>query len=63
MQGNATWGVAENFRFLESFEFARKELGNLGRVLGFRVKVFGNVKPGDKYFGMSPGEDQVKNQR
>jgi len=49
--GNATWGVAENFRFLESFEFARQEIGKLGRVLGFRVKMFGNVKVGDKYFG------------
>jgi len=47
---NATWGVAENFRFLESFAYGRQEIEKLGRVLGFRVKVFNNVKAGDKYF-------------
>ena len=51
VQGGATWAVAENFRFLESFLFGRKEVEKLGRVLGFRVKMFGNVKPGGKYFG------------
>ena len=50
-KGGATWGVAENFRFLESFEFGAKEVQRLGRVLGFGVKVFGNVKRGGKYFG------------
>jgi len=49
VQGNATWAVAENFRFLESFEYGRQEVEKLGRILGFRVKVFGNVKAGDKY--------------
>lgn len=52
VEGGATWGVAENFRFLDSFVHAKKEIEKLGRVLGFRVKVFGNVKPGDRYFGM-----------
>ncbi|KAF4629173.1 hypothetical protein G7Y89_g8979 [Cudoniella acicularis] len=50
VKGGATWAVAENFRFLESFEFAKQEIGKLGRVLGFRVKVFGNVKPGGEIF-------------
>ncbi|KAG9235059.1 hypothetical protein BJ875DRAFT_375051 [Amylocarpus encephaloides] len=50
VKGGATWAVAENFRFLESFEFGRQEVAKLGRVLGFRVKMFGNVKPGGKYF-------------
>jgi len=50
VKGGATWGVAENFRFLESFEYARQEVRKLGRVLGFRVKSFGNVGAGDKYF-------------
>jgi predicted dehydrogenase len=49
----ATWSVAENFRFLNTFGFAKGEVGRLGRVLGFRVKVFANVKPGTKYFGRS----------
>ena len=51
VKGGATWGVAENFRFLESFEYGRQEVQKLGRVLNFRIKVFGNVKPGGKYFG------------
>ena len=51
VKGGATWGVAENFRFLDSFEYGRQEVQRLGRVLGFRVKVFGSVKKGEKYFG------------
>ena len=51
VKGGATWGVAENFRYLESFEYARQEVQKLGRVLGFRVKSFGNVAAGSKYFG------------
>lgn len=51
VKAGATWAVAENFRFLESFEFGRQEVLKLGRILGFRVKMFGNVKPGAKYFG------------
>lgn len=50
MKGGATWAVAENFRFLDSFEYARQEVQKLGKVLGFRIKMFGNVKPGGKYF-------------
>ena len=53
VKGGATWGVAENFRFLEIFEFGRQEVAKLGRILGFRVKMFSNVKPGGKYFGMT----------
>jgi predicted dehydrogenase len=51
VKGNATWAVAENFRFLESFEFGRQEVEKLGRILGFQIKIFKYVKPGDKYFG------------
>ncbi|KAF7929679.1 hypothetical protein BELL_0055g00150 [Botrytis elliptica] len=50
VKGGATWGVAENFRFLDSFIYARKEIEKLGRVLGFRMQFCGNVKPGMKYF-------------
>jgi predicted dehydrogenase len=48
----ATWGIAENFRFLEPFQFASQEIEKLGGVVGFRVKVFQHVKAGTKYFGM-----------
>jgi predicted dehydrogenase len=51
VKGGATWAVAENFRYLDSFEYARQELRKLGRVLGFSTKMFWNVKPGGKYFG------------
>jgi predicted dehydrogenase len=54
VKGGATWAVAENFRFLESFEYGRQEVEKLGRILGFSVKMFGNVKVGDKYFGTCP---------
>lgn len=50
--GTATWGVAENFRYLETFKLAREKVEGLGRVLGFRVKVFTLVKAGGKYFGV-----------
>jgi len=50
--GGATWAVAENFRYLQSFEYARHEIQRLGRILGFRVQMFGNVKAGGKYFGV-----------
>lgn len=48
----ATWGVAENFRFLAPFRFARREIEKLGGVVGFRIKVFQHVKAGTKYFGV-----------
>ncbi|PBP19031.1 oxidoreductase family protein [Diplocarpon rosae] len=49
VQRGATWAVAENFRFLDSFIFGREEVRKLGRVLGFTVKQAGYVKPGGKY--------------
>ena len=52
VKGNATWAVAENYRFLETYRFGAREIKRLGRILGFQVKVFGNVQPGDKYLGM-----------
>lgn len=52
VKNGATWGVAENFRFLDSFIYARQEVEKLGKVLGFRTKQAGNVKQGGKYFGM-----------
>lgn len=48
--GGARWAVAENFRFLDSFEYGRQEVRKLGKVLGFRIKMFANVQRGGKYF-------------
>ncbi|KAK2625157.1 hypothetical protein QTJ16_005526 [Diplocarpon rosae] len=50
VQKGATWAVAENFRFLDSLRCGREEVQKLGRVLGFKVKQAGHVKPGGKYF-------------
>ena len=47
-----TWAVAENFRYLNSFDHAQQEVQKLGRVLGFRVRLYGNVEAGSKYYGM-----------
>lgn len=46
-----TWSVAENFRYLASFEYARERVQKAGRLLGFRAKRYSMVK-GGKYFGM-----------
>ncbi|MCJ1479387.1 hypothetical protein MMC13_008072 [Lambiella insularis] len=45
-----TWSVAENFRYLNSFDHAQQEVQKLGRVLGFRVRQYANVKAGSKYY-------------
>jgi len=45
------WSVAENFRYLNSFDYAREQISRLGRVLGFTVKVYLRPEPGDKYLG------------
>lgn len=49
-KSKVTWSVAENFRFLESYEYAAQEVKKLGRILGFRVNVAALVNPGGKYF-------------
>ena len=46
-----TWSVAENFRYLNSFDYARDQVQNFGRVLGFRTQMYTNVQAGSKYFG------------
>lgn len=51
VKGGATWAIAENYRFLDSIIFATQEARKLGKVLGFRTKMFHYVNPGDKYFG------------
>lgn len=45
-----TFSVAENFRFMESFQHAASQIGSLGRVLSFRTKIQNMVMPGGKYF-------------
>ncbi|KAJ4355536.1 uncharacterized protein N0V89_003553 [Didymosphaeria variabile] len=45
-----TFSIAENFRFLASFDYAAAQVSQLGRLLGFRMRVQNFVKPGGKYF-------------
>ena len=49
-----TWSVAENFRYLNSFDYGREQIQKLGRVLGFRTKLYGNIQAGSKYYGTTP---------
>jgi predicted dehydrogenase len=46
----ATWSVAENFRYLNSFRYAREKVQGLGKIIGFRVKVYGNIQQDGKFF-------------
>lgn len=46
-----TWGVAENFRFLDSFIYAEEEVKKLGRLLNFKVLSSSMTKAGTKYIG------------
>lgn len=51
VKGGATWGVAENFRFLEPYVEARREIEKLGKIYGFGVLSL-NYVAGGKYYGM-----------
>jgi predicted dehydrogenase len=51
-KSKATWGVAENYRFLDTYSYASQEVQKMGKILGFKVEMATFVKPGDKYFGM-----------
>ncbi|KAF1847000.1 NAD(P)-binding protein [Cucurbitaria berberidis CBS 394.84] len=47
---SATYTVAENFRFLDSFLYGSQQISSLGRILTFRARVATLVQPGGKYF-------------
>ncbi|KAJ4984539.1 oxidoreductase [Stagonosporopsis vannaccii] len=47
---NATYSVAENFRYLDSFVYGAQQLSTLGRILTFRSRVSMYVAPGAKYY-------------
>ena len=55
-QGNqhhsATWSVAENFRFLNSFEYGAQQVSSMGRLLGFQIKVHKSTNVEGKYYRM-----------
>ncbi|KAA8900173.1 hypothetical protein FN846DRAFT_959389 [Sphaerosporella brunnea] len=46
------WGVAENFRFQASWAYARSRIAELGRVLGFTVRIASMIDPdSNRYYG------------
>lgn len=47
---NATWSIAENWRFLKSFEHARGMIGQLGKIIGFQVRMFDCVQEDWNFF-------------
>lgn len=48
----ATWGVAENFRFLQAVDYAREEILKLGKLQSFSLQSLGLTKAqGNKYYG------------
>ncbi|KAF1834677.1 NAD(P)-binding protein [Decorospora gaudefroyi] len=46
----ATYTVAENFRFIDSYVWGSEQIASLGRILTFRVRVAAMVKAGSKYY-------------
>lgn len=49
----ATFSVAENFRFLDSFKHGAKQIATLGRILTFRTRIANFVVAGSKYYETS----------
>jgi predicted dehydrogenase len=53
-QQSATWSVAENFRFLESLQYAAQQVSSIGRLLGFQMKVYRWTSVDGKYYRTKP---------
>lgn len=43
VKGGATWSVAENYRYVETYRVAAAEVKKLGKILGFRVQNFVSI--------------------
>lgn len=48
-----TFGIAENFRYMERFRYGAEQVKTLGRVFGFRHRMHALVQPGGKYYETS----------
>ncbi|KAH7384432.1 hypothetical protein DE146DRAFT_703747 [Phaeosphaeria sp. MPI-PUGE-AT-0046c] len=53
----ATFCVAENFRFLDSFNYGSTQVASLGRILTFRTRIAAFVAGGSKYYETSWRKD------
>ncbi|EKG16499.1 Oxidoreductase [Macrophomina phaseolina MS6] len=49
-KSKATWGVAENFRFFESYQWGAAKVAELGKVVSFSSKVHAYIKEDNKYY-------------
>ena len=50
-----TFGIAENFRYLDAFVHAAEQIGSLGKVLGFRVRMHALVQAGGNVIFIDTG--------
>jgi predicted dehydrogenase len=49
--GRPLWGVAENFRYMESLRYAAERVEAIGgKLLTFRLEKYGFVRSDNKYF-------------
>jgi predicted dehydrogenase len=46
----ASWSVAENMRFMNSFDYAADHVAQLGRVLTFRCRWQTSIQAGNRYY-------------
>ena len=50
-EGRPLWGVAENFRYMESLRYAAERVGAIGgKLVTFRLEKYGFVRSDNKYF-------------
>ena len=52
----SSWCVAENWRFLKSYEYASEELKSMGRILGFQGRQHALVEQTGKFYRTSTEE-------
>ena len=48
-----SWCIAENWRFLASYEYGRKQIASLGRILAFYGRQHSLVKQSGKWYSKS----------
>lgn len=44
------WGVAENFRYMVSYDKAKEVVSKFGKVINFQLNFYARVEEGNKYF-------------
>jgi predicted dehydrogenase len=57
-----TWSIAENFRYLNSFDRAAEEVAKLGKIMQFRVRVQTIVDSGkylSKFYGRNSQQRNI----